>query len=54
MDRFSSAEQELINEVNVIDLIIVEDQICTQVNRVCSPESFFEMIEQCKICGKCI
>lgn len=54
MDRFSNVEQAEINEVNVIDPVVVETLLCVQVNRVCSPESFFEMIETCKICGKCI
>lgn len=54
MDRFSNTEQAEINEINITDPVVLETLLCAQVNRVCSPESFFEMIETCKICGKCV
>lgn len=55
MDRFTETDQKNINEINEINEINSDEhELCGQVNRVCSPECFFEMIEQCKICGRCV
>ncbi|MFH6966450.1 hypothetical protein [Flavobacterium sp. FlaQc-28] len=45
----TEAEQETINEIEVKDAVL-----CSNAIRVCDPESYFEMIEQCKICGRCV
>jgi hypothetical protein len=42
---------EIENEIEVKKPILLE---CSNAVRVCDPESFFEMIEQCKICGRCV
>lgn len=39
-----------IKEITVIDEEVLQ---CEGLN-LCYPEPFFEMIEQCKLCGKCI
>lgn len=49
MEKISEKEQELLNKIEVVD-----PETCTNATRVCDPESYFDMIEQCKICGKCI
>lgn len=43
--------QEEINEIEVVGAEVVST--CDAL-RLCDPEEFFEMIEQCKICGRCI
>jgi len=40
-----------INEIEVNEPIVIN---CNNATRVCEPESFFEMIEQCKKCGRCV
>lgn len=52
--EISKKQQSKINEINVIDPVVKEPETCANVTRVCDPESYFEMIEQCKICGKCV
>ena len=40
---------EDIKEILVVDAEVVK---CEGV-KLCYPEGYFEMIEQCKLCGKC-
>lgn len=40
--------------VNGVELVPHNPPECGNVKRVCDPEDLFEMIEQCKICGRCI
>lgn len=54
MDRFTKTEQKAINKINVIDPVVSNPETCGNATRVCDPENYFEMIEQCKICGKCV
>jgi hypothetical protein len=49
-DLLNKKEQDQVNE---IDVIIDLPEGC-EVNRACDPEELFEMIEQCKICGRCV
>jgi len=39
-----------IKEITVIDEVVVQ---CKGVI-LCYPEAYFEMIETCKLCGKCV
>jgi hypothetical protein len=39
-----------IKEIIVVDEVVVK---CEGL-KLCYPELFFEKIEQCKLCGKCI
>lgn len=51
MEKISELEQKKINEIPVIDPV---NQKCVgDILRVCDPEDFFDVIEQCKICGRC-
>lgn len=43
--------QEAAADLEVKEPITIE---CQNATRVCDPEDMFEMIEQCKICGRCI
>lgn len=43
--------QEEINEIEVVDSVVIA---CDNATRVCEPEGMFEMIEQCKKCGRCV
>lgn len=47
----NETEQDAANEIEVV---AAENIVCGSATRVCDPESFFEMIEQCKICGRCV
>lgn len=49
MDKITK-EQEEINEINTVDPMVVDP--CDLVIRVCYPEDFFDVIEQCKKCKK--
>lgn len=49
MEKLTESEQKAISEIEVVDPLN-----CGSVLRVCDPESYFEMIEQCKICGRCV
>ncbi len=46
----SQDEQREINEIEVKEPRVV---VC-QEDKLCCPEAFFEMIEQCKLCGRCL
>jgi hypothetical protein len=48
--KISEEDQERINEIEVIES---RSEMC-QVNRVCYPEEYFEMIEMCKLCGRIV
>lgn len=39
-----------------LDLLVKDPELiaCGNIQELCDPESMFEMIEQCKICGRCI
>lgn len=52
--KIDKKKQSKINEINVVNPVVFNPETCGDVIRVCSPESFFEMIETCKICGKCV
>lgn len=39
-----------IKEIIVIDEVVVK----CEGDRLCFPDAYFEMIETCKLCGKCI
>lgn len=39
-----------VEEIEVVDAEIVS---CNAV-KLCDPEDLFDIIEQCKICGRCI
>lgn len=54
MEKISKKQQELINEIEVVQAEISKPETCRNVTRLCDPESMFEMIEQCKICGRCV
>ena len=41
-------------EINEIEVVAPSELVCGDVSRVCEPEYLFEMIEQCKICGRCV
>lgn len=47
---------ELIKTTPEIKEIVVVDEIVVpcEGSVICFPESFFEMIEKCKLCGKCV
>lgn len=40
--------------VNGAEIVPANPPKCGNVNQVCDPEGLFEMIEQCKICGRCV
>lgn len=52
MEKFSKAEQKIIEDIDVVNSVVIDS--CVDAVRVCDPENFFEMIEQCKICGRYI
>lgn len=35
-------------------LVINEEVVKCEGTRLCYPEPYFEMIETCKLCGKCV
>lgn len=39
-----------IKEIVVVDGVVVK---CEGL-RLCYPEAYFEIVEQCKLCGKCV
>lgn len=48
-----------INNIKVVEPEILTEnkkelQCESRVDKVCDPESLFEMIETCKICGRCV
>lgn len=49
MEKPTESEQKAINEIEVVDPVQ-----CRNAIRVCDPECYFDMIEQCKICGRCV
>lgn len=48
--EISQEEQLKINEIEVKE---ARSAMC-QVDKACYPEEFFEMIQQCKLCGRCV
>ncbi|SHG28480.1 hypothetical protein [Flavobacterium johnsoniae] len=44
-------EQKKINEIQVNEPVF--EKCAGDIKRVCDPEDFFDVIEQCKICGRC-
>lgn len=54
MDKITETMQKSRNEINVANRAVLNPETCGDVTRVCDPENFFDMIEQCKICGKCV
>lgn len=49
-DLLNELDQEKANEIEVVfDL----PEGC-EINRACDPEELFELVEQCKICGRCV
>ena len=54
MEKISQKQQELINEMEVVQAEISIPETCRNATRLCEPESMFEMIEQCKKCGRCV
>ncbi|WP_295093700.1 hypothetical protein [uncultured Flavobacterium sp.] len=50
MEKPTEINQEEINEIEVKAATI----ICGDVTRVCDPENWFDIIEQCKICARCV
>lgn len=51
MEKVSVEQHKVINEIEVQEPI---DLVCNSATRVCYPESYFDMIEQCKSCGRCV
>lgn len=49
-----TTKKEDPKEVNEIEIKEPIEVVCNRADRVCDPESMFEMIEQCKICGRCV
>jgi hypothetical protein len=49
-------KNELIETTPAIKEIIVIDEVVVKCegNKLCFPEAVFEMVEQCKLCGKWI
>lgn len=47
---------EIIETTKEIKEILVVDEVVVKCegNKICFPEAVFEMIEQCKLCGKWI
>jgi hypothetical protein len=39
-----------IREIEVVDGVVVK----CEGTQLCYPEAHFEMVESCKLCGKCI
>lgn len=54
MEKISQKQQEFINEIEVFQAEISIPETCRNATRLCDPECMFEMIEECKICGRCI
>lgn len=48
--KISLEDQQEINEIEVNE----PTEICGDVTRVCDPENWFDIIEQCKICARCV
>lgn len=49
MEKINQKEQELINDIEVVNA-----ETCGNATGVCAPEDMFDVIEQCKICGRCV
>lgn len=49
-DLLNELDQEKAKEIEVIAPL---PQGC-EINRACYPEELFELVEQCKLCGRCI
>lgn len=49
-DLINDIDQEVINEIEVVPSL---PKGC-EVNRACYPEELFELVEQCKLCGRCV
>ncbi len=43
-------------EIKEVEVEVHEPEVltCGNVTRVCHPTAFFEMIEECKLCGRCV
>ncbi|WP_281225398.1 hypothetical protein [Flavobacterium aquiphilum] len=41
-------------EINNIEVVEPEILSCGSATEVCDPEDLFDVIEQCKICGRCV
>ena len=50
IDRNDPGNNKTIKEILVIDQEVIKCEGIT----LCYPEPYFEMIETCKLCGKCI
>jgi hypothetical protein len=49
-DLLNEQDQEKANEIEVV-FDLPEGY---EVNRACYPEELFELVEQCKLCGRCV
>jgi hypothetical protein len=49
-DLINQDDQQRINEMDVEG---AEMAIC-EMHRVCDPEAFFDIVEICKMCGRCV
>lgn len=49
-DPSDSEQAKQIKEIVVVDEVVMQ----CEGNKICFPEAVFEMIEQCKLCGKWI
>ncbi len=47
--ELTEAEQKAINKIKVNDPVT-----CNSATRVCYPEDVFDVIQQCKSCGRCV
>lgn len=41
-------------EINEIEVREPEILVCGSATTVCYPEEFFERIEMCRLCGRCV
>jgi len=49
-----ATKDEKSKEIKEIEIKEPIEVVCNRADRVCDPESMFEMIEQCRICGRCV
>lgn len=57
MNNMENLDQSEINNIEVLDAEILTVEMPVNGCRVdfaCAPEAMFEMIETCKICGRCV
>jgi hypothetical protein len=49
-------KKQLIKTTKAIREILVIDEVVVKCEglKLCYPEAYFEMIEQCKLCKKCL